>query len=81
VNERGWDLLAARWCWFFLALAVLNEIFWRFFSTEIWLHFKIWGDTLLTFLFAMAQMPMLVRNGLSLKDKPAPDSEKGDGQG
>jgi intracellular septation protein len=74
VNERGWDLLAKRWCWFFLALAALNEMFWRFFSTDIWLHFKIWGDTLLTFLFAMAQMPMLVRHGLSLKDKPAAHS-------
>ena len=77
VDERGWDKLAHRWCWFFLALAALNEIFWRFFSTDIWLHFKIWGDTLLTFLFAMAQMPMLIRHGLALKDPPASDAGGG----
>lgn len=70
LSEQGWTLLARRWTWFFLLLAALNEMFWRFFSTEIWLHFKIWGDTLLTFLFAMAQMPMMLREGLTLKDPP-----------
>jgi intracellular septation protein len=73
LSELGWELLARRWALFFLLLAVLNEIFWRFFSTEIWLHFKIWGDTLLTFLFAIAQMPMLLRHGLTLKDDAGGD--------
>jgi intracellular septation protein len=68
LSELGWEKLARNWSWFFLLLAALNEIFWRFFSTDIWLHFKIWGDTLLTFLFAVVQMPMLVRHGLNLKD-------------
>lgn len=85
LSEQGWSLLARRWTWFFLVLAALNEIFWRFFSTDIWLHFKIWGDTLLTFLFAMAQMPMMLREGLNLKDPsdspeapgPADNKDKG----
>lgn len=76
LTDRGWHLLAWRWALFFLVLAVLNEVFWRFFSTDIWVHFKVWGDTLLTFVFALAQMPMLQRNGLELKEKPAPDSDK-----
>lgn len=66
LSEHGWFLLARRWALFFLLLAGLNEIFWRFFSTDVWLHFKLWGDTLLTFLFAMAQFPMLLKNGLKL---------------
>lgn len=70
LSERGWELLAWRWAFFFLLLAALNEVFWRFFSTDIWLHFKLWGDTLLTFLFALAQAPMLIRHGLKLDDKP-----------
>ncbi len=69
LSERGWHLLAWRWALFFVVLAVLNEIFWRLFSTDIWVHFKVWGDTLLTFAFAVAQMPMLLKNGLDLKDK------------
>jgi intracellular septation protein len=75
LTDRGWHLLAWRWGLFFLLLAVLNEVFWRFFSTDIWVHFKVWGDTLLTFGFALAQMPMLQRHGLVLKDKPAPGTD------
>jgi intracellular septation protein len=70
LSDRGWHLLAQRWALFFVALAALNEFFWRGFSTEIWLHFKIWGDTVLTFLFAIAQFPMMLRHGLDLSDKP-----------
>lgn len=78
LSDRGWHLLAWRWALFFLLLAILNEIFWRFFSTDIWVHFKVWGDTLLTFGFALAQMPMLQRHGLQLGEKPAPGpDEKG----
>lgn len=68
LNERGWHILAVRWAWFFVILAALNEIFWRYFSTEIWMHFKLWGDTALTLLFVMAQFPMLRRHGLQLDD-------------
>lgn len=70
LSERGWEILAWRWAFFFLVLAGLNEIFWRFFPTDIWLHFKLWGDTLLTFAFAIAQAPMLIRHGLKLDSTP-----------
>jgi len=73
LTERGWSILALRWAIFFVLLAVLNEIFWRFFPTNIWLHFKLWGDTLLTFAFAMAQIPMMTKHGLKLDDKKQPD--------
>jgi intracellular septation protein len=81
LDDHGWSMLARRWCWFFLVLAALNEIFWRFFSTDIWLHFKIWGDTLLTFLFAMAQMPMMIRQGLNLKDEADSKKDPADAEG
>ncbi len=77
LSERGWELLAWRWAFFFLVLAGLNEVFWRFFPTNIWLHFKLWGDTLLTFAFALAQMPMLTRHGLRLES--GADDNSGDG--
>lgn len=77
LSERGWELLAWRWAFFFLVLAGLNEVFWRFFPTNIWLHFKLWGDTLLTFAFALAQMPMLTRHGLRLESRA--DDNSGDG--
>ena len=43
----------------FLALAVLNEIVWRNFSTDTWVSFKVFGALPLTFVFAMLQMPLL----------------------
>ena len=76
LSERGWEILAWRWAFFFLALAGLNEIFWRFFPTDIWLHFKLWGDTLLTFAFAIAQAPMLIRHGLKPESKPEEPAPK-----
>ena len=66
LSEEGWRILAIRWAIFFLVLAVLNEIFWRMFSTDVWMHFKVWGDTLLTFAFAIAQFPLLKKHGLKL---------------
>lgn len=73
LSEHGWKLLAWRWAFFFLVLAALNEAFWRLFPTEIWLHFKLWGDTLLTFVFTVAQFPMMLKNGLQLKDNKSED--------
>ena len=75
LSDTGWTLLARRWALFFLFLAAANELLWRFFPTDVWLHFKIWGDTLLTFLFALAQVPLMLRHGLNLKDAPEGDGE------
>jgi intracellular septation protein len=46
---------------FFLALAVLNEIVWRNFSTDVWVSFKLFGVVPLTFLFGAAQLPLLTK--------------------
>lgn len=68
LTERGWRILALRWAIFFVGLAILNEIMWRAVSTEAWVYFKVWGALPLTFLFALAQIPMLKQNGLTLDD-------------
>jgi intracellular septation protein len=68
LSPRGWSLLQARWAGFFLLLAAMNEVLWRTFPTDIWVHFKVWGDTLLTVLFAFAQFPLLKRHGLKVGD-------------
>ena len=59
LTEEGWRKLTMRWAVFFLALAVLNEIVWRNFSTDTWVSFKVFGALPLTFVFAMLQMPLL----------------------
>src|SRR5271169_4489679 len=61
VTEEGWRKLTWRWAFFFLALAVLNEIVWRTQTTDVWVKFKTFGFLPLTLLFALAQAPLIMR--------------------
>ena len=44
---------------------------WRNSSTSFWVGFKLWGALPLTFLFAAANIPMLLRHGLMKEDADA----------
>jgi intracellular septation protein len=61
LTDEGWRKLTLRWALFFFALAVLNEIVWRNFSTDAWVSFKLFGVVPLTFLFGALQYPLLVK--------------------
>jgi intracellular septation protein len=61
VTEEGWRKLTWRWAFFFLGLAVLNEIIWRTQSTDLWVKFKTFGFLPLTLLFALAQAPLIMK--------------------
>ena len=61
VTAEGWRKLTWRWAFFFLSLAVLNEIVWRNFSENFWVNFKTFGIMPLTILFALAQTPLVTR--------------------
>jgi intracellular septation protein len=63
LTEEGWRRLTLRWALFFVAMAVINEIVWRNFSTNVWVSFKAFGFLPITFLFALAQMPLIQRHG------------------
>jgi intracellular septation protein len=63
LTEEGWRKLTLRWALFFVAMAVLNELVWRNVSTDAWVSFKAFGFLPLTFLFAVAQVPLMQRHG------------------
>jgi intracellular septation protein len=67
LSDRGWKLLTRNWIFFFCIMAIANEIIWRTTSTSFWLGSKIWGFVPATFLFALANVPMLLRHGLTLE--------------
>ncbi|WP_338466332.1 inner membrane-spanning protein YciB [Novosphingobium sp. ZN18A2] len=64
LNDAGWLKLSRNWAFFFLFLAVLNEVLRHFLSFDAWLQAKLWGVTALSFLFTFAQIPMLLKHGL-----------------
>ena len=73
LSAEGWRKLTVNWTGFFAFMAVLNEVVWRNSSWDFWVGFKLWGAVPLTLLFAMANVPMLLRHGLTAeKDTPVP---------
>jgi intracellular septation protein len=62
LEENGWNKLNYRWAYFFIFLAILNEVVWRTFTPEkeyIWVNFKVWGILPLTFIFTAIQLPLI----------------------
>lgn len=70
MDDDGWRKLTRNWAWFFLVMAVMNEAVWRSVTTDQWVAFKTWIVTPLSFLFALAQAPLLMRHGLPAKAEP-----------
>ncbi|USI73083.1 septation protein A [Sphingomonas morindae] len=64
LSERGWHLVSRNWAWFFVVMAIANEVAWRHLSTSAWIGYKLWGVLPATMLFALANVPMMMRHGL-----------------
>jgi intracellular septation protein len=62
LDEAGWRKLTFRWGLFFFVLAGLNEIVWRTQSDVFWTGFKVFGTMPLTIIFALTQVPLILRH-------------------
>jgi intracellular septation protein len=62
LDEVNWRLLSRRFGIFFLAMAFLNELIWRNFSSDIWVDYHVFGAIALTVLFSMSQVPFLLKH-------------------
>lgn len=71
LDDDGWKKLTRNWALFFAIMAVINEAVWRNSSTDFWIGFKLWGAIPLTFLFALANVPMLMKHGLTRDEAKA----------
>jgi intracellular septation protein len=69
LTEAGWLKLSRNWGLFFAALAVANELMRAALDFDTWLLIKVWGVTILSMVFAMANLPMLMKHGLNLGEK------------
>ena len=70
LDEEGWRKLTLRWGIFFFALALLNEIVWRNFSTDFWVAFKVWATMPITIIFMLTQLPLIQRHMLGSEAEP-----------
>jgi len=59
LEDEVWQKLNNRWIYFFIFLAVLNEIVWRTQSEAFWVNFKVWGLLPITILFGLSQLPLM----------------------
>lgn len=71
LTEEGWLKLSRNWGLFFVVLAIANEVLRATVDFDTWLTLKVWGVTIVSFVFAMANMPMLLRHGLDPEKKDA----------
>lgn len=69
LSEEGWRKLSRNWAFFFLFMAVANEVMRASLTFDTWLAVKVWGVTIISVVFAAANIPMLMRYGLTLGDK------------
>jgi intracellular septation protein len=72
LQPKGWMILTRRLALFFISLAVANELIWRFGSTEAWVFFKTFGDTLALLAFFASQYPLLAKYSTEEADQPKP---------
>ncbi len=60
--DTAWRVLTLRFALFFLVMAGLNEVVWRTQSTDFWVTFDTVGQMGINFIFAMSQLPYMLRH-------------------
>jgi intracellular septation protein len=71
-----WFSLSRRWGFFFLCLAIANELVWRNASDAGWVAFKTFVAAPASVLFMMAQLPLTLRGRIT-NDGPVQEQPSG----
>ncbi len=67
LSPQGWRKLTIRYGIFFLVMAGLNEAVWRTQPDSVWILFRFPGLQVLSLLFAVTQVPMMMKDMKSLE--------------
>ncbi len=59
IEDEGWRVLTYRWGFFFIFLAILNEIVWRSVTTDMWVNFKVFAVMPITIIFSLFQLSVV----------------------
>lgn len=77
MTDEGWRIITRNWALFFAAMAMLNEVMRQILTFDQWVTFKVWGATSLSFLYALAQAPVLMKHGAAEDEVPPPPPTQG----
>lgn len=69
LTDEGWRILTWRWAFFFIFLAILNEIVWRSLPTDAWVNFKVFGIMPLSIAFGAAQIPLIMKHTIEEEEE------------
>jgi intracellular septation protein len=61
MRDEGWMVFTRRFIVFYACLAVLNEVVWRGWGTDVWVNFRTFVLPLANVGFVMAQVPLFSR--------------------
>ena len=64
LSDLGWRKVTLNWALFFVAMAAANEIARAVLDLRLWTLYKFPGCAIITMVFALAQVPMMMRHGL-----------------
>ncbi|CUW38971.1 intracellular septation protein involved in cell division(ntracellular septation protein A,14-187) [Magnetospirillum sp. XM-1] len=70
LDDDGWRALSLRFCLFFIAMALANEVVRRVASLDVWVLWKVPGSMAATFVFMLFQMPLIRRH--MVEEAPTP---------
>lgn len=65
ISDANWLILSKRFAFYFFAMAIINELVWRNFSTDTWVNFKVFGALPITCIFVGLQIPFIVRHQIN----------------
>ena len=61
MRDEGWMKFTTRFVAFYLLLAVLNEVVWRSYGTDVWVNFRTFVLPAANIVFIMTQVPLFQR--------------------
>ena len=61
MRDAGWMKFTTRFVAFYLLLAVLNEVVWRSYGTDVWVNFRTFVLPAANIIFIMTQVPLFQR--------------------
>jgi intracellular septation protein len=79
LDEDGWMKMSRNWAIFFAGMALLNEAMRATLDFDLWLTLKVWGVTILSMVFALANIPMMMRHGLTMEPKDVVEEKPAEG--